>query len=101
MLIKSLIFAVAGILAALIFRLINVRKVAQLRKLEQEEEEKAEKLLVEAWENSQEKAPLLKIVKENDFTKPTDSQADSIPNREERREDLEDLFGSATTSKLL
>ena len=39
MLIKSLIFAVAGILAALIFRLINVRKVAQLRKLEQEEEE--------------------------------------------------------------
>lgn len=38
MLIKSLIFAVAGILAALIFRLINVRKAAQLRKLEQEDE---------------------------------------------------------------
>ena len=101
MLIKSLIFAVAGILAALIFRLINVRKVAQLRKLEKEEEDKAEKLLVEAWENSKEKAPLLKIVKENDFTKSTDASTECIPNHQERREDLEDLFGSGTTSKLL
>lgn len=50
MFIKSLIFALAGILAALIFRLINQRKLQQLKAMEEEEKEKADELMKKEWE---------------------------------------------------
>ena len=45
MFIKSLIFAFAGLLATLVIRFINNRKLEQLRQKEEEEKRKADELL--------------------------------------------------------
>mmetsp|Transcript_9720 Transcript_9720/g.13284 ORF Transcript_9720/g.13284 Transcript_9720/m.13284 type:complete len:157 (+) Transcript_9720:245-715(+) len=50
MLLKSIIFAVAGILATLIFRLINKRKARQLATLEAQRKKEEEELLQAEWD---------------------------------------------------
>ena len=49
MLVKSIIFAVAGILATLVFRFISKRKAEQLERLKAEQRKKEEDLLEEEW----------------------------------------------------
>ena len=60
MFLKSLIFAVAGALAFLLFKLAYRRKIAQLEVMEQEERERAELLLQEEWDRlERERQPML------------------------------------------
>jgi len=60
MLVKSLIFVVAGILATLVFRLINRRKALQLQQMEDEERQKSKRLLEQEWDRiERSKQPLL------------------------------------------
>lgn len=49
MLVKSIIFAIAGILATLVFRFISKRKAEQLERLKAEQRKKEEDLLEEEW----------------------------------------------------
>ena len=62
MLVKSIIFAIAGILATLVFRFISQRKAAQLERLKAEQRKKEEDLLEEEWNRiNGQKQPLLQI----------------------------------------
>lgn len=62
MLVKSLIFAIAGILATLVFRLINRRKAMQLKLIEEEEKRQEQELMQQEWDRIQaSKLPLLQI----------------------------------------
>ena len=60
MLVKSIIFAIAGILATLVFRFISKRKARQLEQMQAEHRKKEQELLEQEWnrQNSK-KQPLL------------------------------------------
>ena len=62
MFVKSMIFAIAGILATLVFRLINKRKAEQLHQMEEEERRQERELLQQEWDLLEaRKQPLLQI----------------------------------------
>ena len=62
MLIKSLIFTVAGVLATMVFRFINKRKAMQLQALVDEEERKERELMQKEWDRIElSKQPVLEI----------------------------------------
>ena len=59
-LLKSFIFAIAGILATLVFKLINKRKAMMLAAMEEEERQQERDLLQSEWDRIEEsKQPLL------------------------------------------
>ena len=60
MLLKSLIFAVAGALTYLVFNLAYSRKMNRLKALKKEEDDRAEQLMQEEWDRQElERQPLL------------------------------------------
>ena len=62
MLIKSLIFTVAGVMATIVFRFINKRKAMQLKALVDEEDRKERELMQKEWDKiERSKQPLLEI----------------------------------------
>ena len=62
MLVKSLIFTIAGVLATMIFRFINKRKAMQLKQMVEEEEQKEKDLLQKEWDRIElSKQPVLEI----------------------------------------